>query len=102
MNTTRHEFKSSLRIIWALAAKDAVDALRNKTTLTVIIGMTLVLLQSQALPLLLSLKPVPRMAVYDAAESRVIAELRTDRALRLYTVDSLEELRVYVGESAEA
>jgi len=102
MNTTRHEFKSSLRIIWALAAKDAVDALRNKTTLTVIIGMTLVLLQSQALPLLLSLKPVPRMTVYDAAESRVIAELRTDRALRLYTVDSLEELRVYVGESAEA
>ena len=102
MDTTRREFSSSLRIIWTIASKDIVDALRNKTTLTVIIGMTLVLLQSQALPLLLRLKPVPRMAVYDAAESRVIDELRTDRALRLTTVGSLEKLRVYVGESPEA
>lgn len=64
------------RIVLVLAAKDIVDALKNKTTLTIILGLAMMMLTVQALPLLLKLDSRPRVAIFDAARSGIADELR--------------------------
>jgi len=66
------------RIILALAAKDIVDALKNKTILTIVLGLSMMMLTVEALPLLLKLDDRPRVAIYDAARSGVADELRRE------------------------
>lgn len=71
------------RIVLALAAKDIVDALKNKTTLTMILGLVMMMLTVQALPLLLKLDDRPRVAIYDAARSGVADTLRRERVVQV-------------------
>lgn len=71
------------RIVLALAAKDIVDALKNKTTLTIILGLSMMMLTVEALPLLLRLDDRPRVAIYDAGRSSVADELRLGGAVQV-------------------
>ena len=43
-STLRSRWNESLRIIWAIAAKDIVDAIKNKTTISVILGIGMMML----------------------------------------------------------
>ncbi len=79
------------RIVLALAAKDVIEALKNKTTLTMILGLALMMLTVQALPLLLQLDDRPRLAIYDGAQSGVADELRRERTVQVL------ELRTAAG-----
>lgn len=71
------------RIVLALAAKDVIEALKNKTTLTMILGLSLMMLTVEALPLLLRLDERPRVAIYDAAQSGVADALRRERTVQV-------------------
>ena len=73
LTTTRWRY---WQIILTLAAKDIVDALKNKTTLTIILGLGTMMLTVEALPLLLKLDSRPRLAIYDAARTTLADELR--------------------------
>ncbi|MFZ5915410.1 MAG: ABC transporter permease [Chloroflexota bacterium] len=97
----RKSLRVSLRVVWAIAAKDIVDAIKNKTTISIIIGVAFLMLSSQALPLLLKLKSTPTAVVYDAGRSRLLAELKKDRDLRLAPVSLQQEMEKVVGESGE-
>lgn len=88
------------RIVLALAAKDIIEALRNKTTLTMLLGLGLMILTVQALPLLLKLDDRPRVAIYDAARSGVADELRRNGALRVSEMRSAEDLRNMAPEAS--
>lgn len=101
MNSNRDKLRSSLRIVWAIAAKDIVDAIRNRTTISVILGVAIMMLTSQALPLLLGLSDVHRMAVYDAGESCLAAELEDSEQFSSRPVASREELKVVLGEASD-
>jgi len=79
------------RIVLALAAKDIVDALKNKTTLTIVLGLAMVMLTVQALPLLLKLNDRPRVAIYDAARSGLADTLRQGRAVQIYELRTAED-----------
>jgi ABC-2 type transport system permease protein len=59
-----------------LAAKDIVEAIRNKTTLTVLLGLSLMMLTVQALPLLLGLDDRPRLVLSDAERTELADVLR--------------------------
>ena len=98
MNTS----KESLRIIWTIASKDILDAARNKTIISIIVGVAFLLLGNKAMPLLLSLSAAPTAIVYDAGESEVVAQLRQSRDLRVHPVSSLGELEQVVAESEGA
>lgn len=78
------------RIVLALAAKDIVDALKNKTTLTIILGLVLMMLTVQALPLLLKLDDRPRIAIFDAARTTAADELRRERTIQVLEMRSAE------------
>ena len=65
-------FKESIRITLTIAAKDIVDAVKNKMTLSIMLGVGLMMLTGLALPLLFGLRRVPTAveghAVYPSAE----------------------------------
>jgi ABC-2 type transport system permease protein len=91
---------ASLHKIWALATKDIVDSLRNKTTLSVILGVVMVMLTGQALPMMLRLSSVPRVALYDAGATD-LADALGDEAMRVIEAESPEELEAILTEVAE-
>ncbi len=80
------------RMVLALAAKDIVDALKNKTTLTIVLGLAMVMLTVQALPLLLKLDDRPRVAIYDAARSGIADTLRQGRTVQVYELRAAEDV----------
>jgi ABC-2 type transport system permease protein len=92
--------KEKLRIIWAIAAKDLVDALRNRTFIAIIIGVAVLVPSGQALPLLLRLSNTPRAILYDAGKSRLAVELKKSEELRLAAVRSAEEMERAIGEAS--
>lgn len=81
-----------LRIVWAIAAKDIADAVRNWTTATIVIGTLLVLLAGQALPYLIRMSETPPLFVYDAGDSRLVTELEAGGRFSLREVDSQQQL----------
>lgn len=98
---TKRSMHTSIRIMAAIAAKDIGDAIRNRTTLSIILGTALLMLTSMALPLLLRLRSVPTAIIYDPGRSPLIRALTAREEFRVGIVDSLEELEGAVGSSAE-
>ncbi len=43
--------RANLRILWAIASKDITDAIRNKTTLSIMLAVGVLMLVGMALPL---------------------------------------------------
>jgi ABC-2 type transport system permease protein len=87
------------RIVLALASKDIVDAIKNKTTLTMVIGLALVMLTIQGLPLLLKLDSRPRVAIYDAARSGVADTLRQQGDVQVLEMRTAEAARATAVEA---
>jgi ABC-2 type transport system permease protein len=97
MDKSRSTASQRLRIIWAIAAKDITDAIKNKTVLTVVLGMAMLMLSTQAFPFLLKLSATPRAIAYDAGNSaggtsRLIAAMAEDGTYRLTEVDTQQAL----------
>jgi ABC-2 type transport system permease protein len=100
MDTTGRNLRHSLSITWAIAAKDIVDAVKNKTTISVILGVALLMLSSQALPLIARLSDVHRVVVYDAGASRLPGELKRNPEVDLIRASSLQDLKDILAESS--
>ena len=94
------KLENDLRIIWAIALKDIGDAIRNKTTLSIMIGAAFVMLSSMALPLLLGLQDKPTAIVYTPERSSLVSGLTVRDEFRLHLADSQQEMQDAVGESA--
>jgi ABC-2 type transport system permease protein len=94
MKTDRREISNSVRIIWAIAVKDMGDALRNKTTISVVLGVTIMMLTNQLLPLLLDMSDVHRAIVFDPGESQLIEELGDSEQVSIRDAESREELEL--------
>jgi ABC-2 type transport system permease protein len=99
MNATQRNLSQSLRIIWAVAAKDIVDAIKNKVTISVILGVAFLMLSSQALPLITRLSDVHRVVIYDAGASRLPGELKRSPEVGLIRASSLQDLQAILVES---
>jgi ABC-2 type transport system permease protein len=97
----RSTWREKLRIIWAIAAKDILDAIRNRTTLSIMLGVSVLVLSSMALPLISGLRDTPVAVVYDPGRSTLIRALVTREEFRLRIVDSQEEMEAIVGGGGE-
>jgi hypothetical protein len=100
-NTLRSRWNESLRIVWAIAVKDIVDAIKNKTVISIILGIGMVMVSSQALPLLLRIKPTPTAVVYDVGESGLVDEMAKNEDFRLHEVPSQQMLEKILAEASE-
>jgi ABC-type Na+ efflux pump permease subunit len=83
----------SIRIIWALFAKDALEALKNKNTIVVIVTSLFMVLFYSALPALSGLEDRPALLLYDGGSSRLIPQLEDSQIIRLYTYPSEEQMK---------
>jgi ABC-2 type transport system permease protein len=97
MTTVCSRWMEDLRIVWAITAKDALDALKNKTTLSPILMALCLILFYRWLPSLES-GDLPRLAVYDAGGSQLTEALRESNRLELVEEPSLEGLQSYVAD----
>jgi ABC-type Na+ efflux pump permease subunit len=90
---------SGLRIVWAIAWKDIVDAVKSMTTASVILGTMVVILGSQAMPMLLSRSVALSVAVYDPGETRLAEALDAGDGVQVVRADSMADLHASVVQS---
>jgi len=98
MNSKLYE---GLRVVGAIAAKDVVDAVKNKTLLAIVLGVAVLVLSGQAMPWLLRLEARPLVVVYDEGKSRLAVALKQSDDVRLRAVRTPQELEQTLGESGE-
>lgn len=94
---------SHLRLVWALASKDIVDALKNKTTLTTIVISLLMVMIYKMMPALTSEGDTLTVRLYAESESALVTELENSPLLAVYDYESREALLAAFpdAESAE-
>ena len=97
MNIEKMKFGESLRIIWAIAAKDIVDGLKNKSILSSILTVLFWIVLYKGLPILTAGSSPPQLALYDAGESQLIAQLENSADVWLRQTASQESLERYLG-----
>ncbi len=85
--------RSGLTMIGILAAKDFLEALKNRLILSILVGSILICLSGALLPLLLSANKLPQMVIYDQGQSAILRELATREAFRLGLAGSPEEMQ---------
>lgn len=90
--TIQVKVRGGLRIIWAVAWKDIVDAAVNKTFLSIAFAALTIVLTGKALPFLTQLRGIPVLYVYDAGQSALTDALSADETIRLHLAESREDL----------
>jgi ABC-2 type transport system permease protein len=91
----------SLRIIWAIAAKDISTAIKSKLVLSIVLGTALVVVNGSVLPKLLGLGNIPTAIVYDEGRSTIVRALTAREDFRLRLVDSREDMEAAVSGAPE-
>ncbi len=83
---------SHVRLVWALAAKDIVDAVKTRATLGTIIIALLMIAFYRYYPLLLSGGDELNVLVYAESDSELMMALERSPGLAVYAYDSRERL----------
>jgi ABC-2 type transport system permease protein len=94
----KKSFIDNLRIIWAITAKDMVDALKNKNVIGVLVPALLVVVLYHYLPAITAEDGPPVLRVYDAGQSEVITLLEDSPAVQMYAYESEAELLARLRE----
>ena len=97
MENIRTNSKDKLRIIWAIAYKDILDGLRNKTILSTLFSVFLIFIIFKVGPTLWYGNRLPRLVVYDAGNSDLIEKLGDSTAFDLRPEASQRDLEIYLG-----
>jgi ABC-2 type transport system permease protein len=81
----------ALNIIWTIASKDIVDALKNKVVISMIVMSSIILLLPKMLPALFE-QPQTVLPIYDMGESHLVETLKKAPDISIQTLNSEEEL----------
>jgi ABC-2 type transport system permease protein len=98
--TTTH-LRQNIRIIWAIAAKDIVDALRNRTLLVIALGVLILMLTGPALSLLVNRGQLTLVMVAPGGPG-IYQSLEGRDDLRLVVVDSVEQMHAAILQPSQA
>lgn len=91
-NKTRHTIGDNLSIIWTIASKDIVDALKNKVVISMIIMLSIILLVPKMLPYIFE-QSQTLLPVYDVDDSHLVATLQRIPDIMVQKMHSEQELR---------
>ena len=78
-------FREDLRIISAITSKDLLDAVKSKTTLSILLSALFIVVIYQVLPKFERQSDLPVVLVYDAGESDLLVALKRSPNLDVYT-----------------
>jgi hypothetical protein len=93
INKLADRIREDLAIIWTIAAKDIVDALRNRLVISLIIMLSLALLMPKLLPLFFE-QPQMVLPVYNKGEARLLAKLKNAPDISVQKLASEQELKL--------
>jgi ABC-2 type transport system permease protein len=96
MNTNTN-WRAKARILWAITAKDMIEALKNKNIITLLLTSVLMLFVYSGLPLLENRGKPPALLVYDDGSSSLVAFLENSSAVDVYTYPSEEKMKEYLA-----
>ena len=96
-----NKIRQSVRIIWAIALKDIVDALRNRTLLVIALGVLFLMLTGPALSLLIN-RNQPILVMFAPSGPGVFQGLEGREDLKLVLVDSLEQMHAAILQPSQA
>jgi ABC-2 type transport system permease protein len=102
MNAQRGmSLRDRLRVTLAITAKDMLEGLRNKTTLTVVVTVMLMILFYRFMPLITGADDPTPVYIYEAAPSKALADLEFSSAVRVRSSSSLDALKRRIGDGNE-
>ena len=84
-------------IIWAIAGKDILDAVKNKTVLSNILSAVLFVAIFRLTPTLLGINARPNVLVYDPGDSAVAAALEESEEMDVHLYPSRERMERQLG-----
>jgi len=93
-------FRQKIRIILAITAKDTLDAWKNRTIMSLSFGVLVLMLSAKAMPLLLALRGLPTLAIYDPAGSAALQSLEDRPDMQLVRLDTEQELKSFLIDTA--
>jgi ABC-2 type transport system permease protein len=96
MNKNRERFTDKLNIIWTIAAKDILDAIKNRMIISQIVAVTLILLTVKALSWAIQPPSTPIM-VFDPGDSSLSQVLDDSPDFNVQQAVSLAELQGVIG-----
>lgn len=88
------------QLVLVIAAKDITEAVTNTTILAIVIGTFMTLLIGQALPLILQLRGIHVIAVYEEDDAGITASLRSMEGVRVLPARSPEMVVEMVREAS--
>ena len=91
-------FMDNLYTGWAIAAKDIVEAVKSKIAFGIMLSAIFVIVFYRYLPALESADVLPRLSLYDAGESQLVAELENSFEFDVYVAHSQDNMEAYVGD----
>lgn len=94
-------FAGSLRVVWAIIAKDFLEAVQNKIVLSIIIGTSFMVASSAVIPLILRSRDIPSAVVYDQGRSTIVRALTGRDDFRIRIVTKQEEMEELITQSPE-
>ncbi len=97
MKSSPSKFGEGLRVILAIVAKDLLEAVKNKTILSMFLTAMILLLVNKTAPSLWNADRPPVLAVYDAGSSSLVADLEESDQFNTRRMESQEELEWYLG-----
>jgi ABC-2 type transport system permease protein len=74
-----------LRVIWAISIKDITDAVKNRTTLGVLLSVLFIVGVYQVLPALENIGQAPNVLVYDPGDSALVTMMANSQVFELWT-----------------
>jgi ABC-type Na+ efflux pump permease subunit len=83
-------FRQKIRVIWAIVAKDIVEALKNKNTLAIILITLLMTVFYYYMPSLSERNNPPRVRIFDTGESALVPLMEDSDSLNVRTYPSQE------------
>ncbi len=96
MNSTGEKLTDSLNVVWSIAWKDILDAIRNKLILSLILGLVFMLSMPRVMSWMLD-PPYTEVLVYDPGNSGLVLELDNSPQFRVSQTRSIEDLKKTIG-----
>jgi hypothetical protein len=91
------KIRQNFRIIWAITAKDIVDGIKNKTTLSVIITTLFVVVFYKFLPSLEKGDALPKVMIYNEGNSSIVPMLENSSSFHFIEFPSQERMERYLA-----
>jgi hypothetical protein len=100
---SRPRLLDGLRIIWAIAFKDILEALKNKNAIAILLSSLFMVFVYRALPALESRSAPTNLLIYNEGNSALTALLDNSDVYKVYTYTSQEQMlrQLAEGETPE-